>query len=80
MSGKNCDEALDRLYEYIDHELPDDDLSRIGEHLNDCPPCTAELRVNVKIKALVGATAQETAPAELRAKILETIAEARAAG
>jgi len=80
MSGKQCDEALLRLYEYIDRELPADDLSRITDHLNDCPPCSAELRVNVKIKALVGGTTQETAPEELRAKILETIAEARAAG
>ena len=29
MSGKSCDEALDRLYEFIDNELPPEELKGI---------------------------------------------------
>ncbi len=79
MSGKECDEALERLYEFIDRELPDSDLVRIGEHLNDCPPCNEELQVNQKIKDIVSRCPKEAAPDEMRAKILATISEAREA-
>lgn len=75
--GDHCDEALDRLYEFIDQELPPEDLARIGEHLHDCPPCEAEQRINEKIKALVGCCPMEVAPGELRQRILALIESER---
>ena len=77
MSGKACDEALDRLFEFIDHELPDDELKRIGRHLKECPPCEAEHRINEKIKSMVSDCPKEAAPDELRKKVLATLVEAR---
>lgn len=68
-----CEEALDRLFEYIDHELPDEEIRRIGEHLKTCPPCETEHRINEKIKRLVNRSGADTAPDALRARILETI-------
>lgn len=72
-----CEEALDRLFEYIDNELPDDELVRIGEHLKTCPPCEAEHRINEKIKRMVHGAGGEVAPGDLRMKVLATIREAR---
>ena len=77
MSRPECEEALDRLFEYIDHELPEDEVHRIGEHLRSCPPCEAEHKINEKIKKLVNRTGADAAPDALRAKVLQTI---RAAG
>jgi len=77
VAKEQCDEALAKLFEYIDHELPDDELHRIGEHLQDCPPCEAEHRINEKIKALASQCGGECAPEELRERILATIQEAR---
>ncbi len=74
-----CAEALDRLFEYIDNELPEDELIRIGEHLKSCPPCEAEHRINEKIKGMVHATGGEVAPDDLRSRVLSTIREARTA-
>ncbi|WP_062201121.1 mycothiol system anti-sigma-R factor [Demequina salsinemoris] len=74
-----CAEALDRLFEYIDNELPDDELIRIGEHLRSCPPCEAEHRINEKIKGMVHATGGEVAPDDLRSRVLATLREARKA-
>ena len=79
MSGKACEEAIDRLFEFIDNELPADELRRIGEHLEECPPCEAELHINEKIKNVVNQCPREEAPEALRARILTTISQARAA-
>ena len=77
MAKKQCDEALEKLYEYIDHELPDDELLRIGEHLKDCSPCDSELRINEKIKNLASQCGGECAPTDLRERILQTIQQER---
>ncbi|PKQ25457.1 MAG: mycothiol system anti-sigma-R factor [Actinobacteria bacterium HGW-Actinobacteria-4] len=77
MPKKECEEALDRLFEYMDHELPEDQLQRIGAHLKDCPPCEAEHRINEKIKHLVARTGGEVAPEALRDRILVTLQHAR---
>ncbi len=77
MPGRECEEALDRLFEYIDQELPDDDLQSIGKHLKTCPPCEAEHRIKEKIKNLTALSGGEVAPDELRGRILESIRSAR---
>lgn len=79
MAGKACEEAIDRLFEFIDNELPDDELRRIGEHLEECPPCEAELHVNQKIMSIVNKCPKEAAPEQLRSRILATIEQARSA-
>ncbi|MFV0634138.1 mycothiol system anti-sigma-R factor [Demequina sp.] len=73
MPGRECEEALDRLFEYIDDELPQDELRRIGDHLKTCPPCEAEHQIKERIKNLTSLTGGETAPQALREKILASI-------
>ncbi|WP_169816414.1 mycothiol system anti-sigma-R factor [Demequina soli] len=77
MPKPECEEALDRLFEYIDHELPEDEIHLIGEHLKTCPPCEAEHKINEKIKRLVNRTGHDVAPEELRSRILATIRATR---
>lgn len=77
MSGSECEEALDRLFEFIDDELPDDELRRIGAHLKTCPPCEAEHRIKEKIKNLTSQGGGEQAPDQLRERILSSIRSAR---
>ncbi|WP_159448731.1 mycothiol system anti-sigma-R factor [Demequina sp. NBRC 110053] len=76
MPGRECEEALDRLFEYIDDELPQDELRRIGDHLKTCPPCEAEHKIKERIKNLTSRTGGETAPEELRERILASIRSA----
>ncbi len=79
MSGKSCEEALDRLFEFIDNELPPEELRRVGAHLKECTGCDAERKVNERIKSIVASCPKEEAPEELRAKVLQAISEVREA-
>ncbi len=35
----DCKETLDRLYEYLDRELSEEEQVEVQQHLDDCPPC-----------------------------------------
>jgi mycothiol system anti-sigma-R factor len=37
--SEHCQDALDRLYAYLDRELDAEKATEIREHLGDCPPC-----------------------------------------
>lgn len=80
MPGRECGDALDRLFEFIDDELPDEELHRIGEHLKTCPPCEAEHRIKEKIKNLTALSGGDEAPDALRGRILASIRSAREEG
>ncbi|WP_291377539.1 mycothiol system anti-sigma-R factor [Demequina sp.] len=77
MTKRQCQEAVDRLFEFIDGELTDEELLRIGAHLKECPPCEAELRINEKIRLLVSQAHGEKAPHQLRERVLSTLRMAR---
>jgi len=77
MAKHECEEALDRLFEYIDGELTPSELEHVAAHLKECPPCEAEHKLNEKIKTRVAATGGECAPETLKLKVLETLRTAR---
>lgn len=75
----DCAEVLERVYEYLDNELEPMDLQKIREHLDDCGPCLRQYDLDIALKALIRRScACESAPIELRQRILVTISEARA--
>jgi mycothiol system anti-sigma-R factor len=69
----DCASVLEHVYEYIDHEMADDDLATVKQHLDECSPCLAEYGLEQAVKALVHRSCCETAPEELRAKVLSKI-------
>ena len=75
----DCASVLDHVYAYIDHEMADDDLATVKQHLEDCTPCLAEYGLEQAVKALVHRSCCETAPEELRAKVLDKIRQVQAA-
>ena len=55
------------------------DIEKIREHLDDCGPCLEQYDLDVVLKALVRRSCGcESAPIELRERILVTISRARA--
>jgi mycothiol system anti-sigma-R factor len=38
-----CEEVLNRLWEYLDHELTREEAVAVGAHLSDCPGCYPDL-------------------------------------
>ena len=76
-----CSEVLARVYAYLDGEIDDTGLgfAKIREHLDECGPCLREYGLEEAVKRLVQKHCGcDTAPAELRAKILVRIREVRA--
>ena len=69
-----CSEVLARLYSYLDHEIEDQGYDQIREHLDECGPCLREYGLEDAVKRLVHkCCGSETAPSELRAKVLVRI-------
>jgi mycothiol system anti-sigma-R factor len=74
---EDCAQVLDRVYEYLDGELGPVDLDRIREHLDECGPCLRQYDLDVALKALVRRSCRESAPADLRERIMVKITEVR---
>jgi mycothiol system anti-sigma-R factor len=73
----DCAQALARVYEYLDGEMGPTDLERIREHLDDCSPCLRQYDLDIALKALVRRSCQESAPPDLRERIMVKITEVR---
>jgi mycothiol system anti-sigma-R factor len=73
----DCAEVLNQVYTYLDGELSASDLDRIREHLADCSPCLQQYDLDIALKALVRRSCRESAPADLRERILVKITEVR---
>lgn len=71
--GSGCDEALERLFEYLDAELEAPDAERVRAHLDECAPCLEEYDVETVVKNLVRRCCQEEAPSTLRLRIHEQL-------
>ena len=71
--GNNCTDAMERLWEYLDSELPDLDAATVRSHLAECRGCLEEYDVDVVVKHLVKRGCQEVAPDTLRVRIHEQL-------
>jgi mycothiol system anti-sigma-R factor len=67
---KDCSEILERVFFFIDNELPTADYSEIQQHLDECAPCLRKYDLERTVKMLVRRSCAERAPAELREKVL----------
>ena len=67
---KDCTEVLERVFFFIDHELPNADASEIQHHLDECRPCLQKYDLERTVKALVQRSCAEHAPETLRDKVL----------
>ena len=73
-----CEQAQDRLDEYVDGTLPQAELHEVELHLASCPSCTAEERALRRLLARVAALPAEVSPQrDLWPEIANRIAEAR---
>jgi mycothiol system anti-sigma-R factor len=74
----DCGVVLDRIYEYLDHEIDQVDYAKIKQHLDECGPCLREYDLDIALKALVRrCCSHDVAPETLRRRILTRITEAR---
>ena len=67
---KDCSEVLERVFFFIDNELPNADFAEIQEHLDECGPCLQKYDLERTVKSLVQRSCSEHAPETLRDKVL----------
>ena len=58
----HCQEALDKLYAYLDKELDPDSVDLIREHVDDCPPCGGAFAFEEKLLVTIRTGLREEVP------------------
>ncbi len=72
--GVSCEEAAERLFEWLDGELDPDEAAGVGEHLETCARCYPVLVFERSFREAVSRAAEGTdAPESLRASILDAL-------
>ena len=66
----DCSDVLERVFFFIDNELPTADSSLIQQHLEECGPCLQKYDLERTVKFLVQRSCHEHAPEGLRRKVL----------
>jgi mycothiol system anti-sigma-R factor len=69
----DCDQAIHRVYEYLDGELTMWRRRAIARHLDDCPPCAQGFVFEIELRRVVVTKCQEQAPDELRERVARTL-------
>jgi mycothiol system anti-sigma-R factor len=64
-----CEEALRRLFEYLDHELDGTRHAEMEQHLHTCRACYSRAEFERRLKGRLGALGKEQAPPEFQHRI-----------
>lgn len=73
-----CEEALDKLEEYLDSEVGNVDAERLRVHLDECGTCLGEAELERRFRALLRRSCTEVAPETLRIRVRSEITVIRA--
>lgn len=74
MHDLNCQQALERVYEFLDQEITEEQADEIRMHLAACEPCFDEVETRVALKALIKRCCSgERAPDALRLRIVTEV-------
>ena len=67
----DCTECLDKLYAYLDGELPPGEVVKLRSHLDDCGGCDHQFAIEDRFLALIrDCCTEDAAPEELRGRIV----------
>ena len=81
MHATDCAEVRKLVYEFLDQELPADELDRISKHLARCSPCAGVYTFErAYLLVLKRRTTIEAAPADLRERIRAALASRERSG
>ena len=71
----DCDEAIVRIYQYLDGELTVWRRLAISRHLDECPPCAQGFDFEMELRQVVASKCRDEVPPELKRRIAEAIGE-----
>ncbi len=74
----DCNDVLDRVYDYLDGELDEEWCKDIQQHLDECAPCLEQFGLDKVVKQLVARHCGcDPVPEDLRAKVKARIEQVR---
>lgn len=74
-----CDDILERVHQFLDHELDNESADAIRAHLEACEHCMDDVDVAMAVRKLVNRCCRaQQAPPQLRLTILTSITRWRA--
>ena len=66
----NCQEALEKLWQYLDKELDGASSDELQQHLEECRHCFSKAEFEQRLRAMVRRSCcEEQAPPELRERL-----------
>jgi anti-sigma factor (TIGR02949 family) len=65
----DCEEALRRLFEYLDAELHGESQREMEQHLERCRNCFSRVEFEKRLKAHIAEVGREPVPPELEQRI-----------
>lgn len=72
----DCQKAIERLDDYVDRALNEDDIRAIETHLSACPPCAKEFDFERSVIAQIKRrVADVNAPADLKSRVLARLSK-----
>ncbi len=69
----DCADFFERIVYFLDNELDEADCSAVRVHLDSCNPCLEKYDLQRTVKAVVARSCSETAPNELRQRVMMRI-------
>lgn len=79
MTPISCQEALERLYEYLDGELTPESAEEVQHHIEVCDACYPEVKFTTEFRDALhrAARGQPVCPDSLRQKVGQLLKEER---
>jgi anti-sigma factor (TIGR02949 family) len=71
--GIDCEEALRRLFEYLDAELLDESQREMEQHLERCRSCFSRVEFEKELKAYTAELRSAPVPPELELRIRKVL-------
>ena len=68
-----CEQALKRLFEFIDRELPDDERDSVERHLRTCRSCFSRMEFESRLKQRLSTLSSDAVPQKARDRIRDLI-------
>ncbi|HYU39645.1 MAG TPA: mycothiol system anti-sigma-R factor [Acidimicrobiia bacterium] len=69
----DCDEAIVRLYQYLDGELTVWRRQAITRHLDECPPCAEGFDFEIELRQVIASKCRDEVPPALKRRIADAI-------
>lgn len=80
LAACGCEEAINRLFEFLDAEVSDWDRRRIEAHIAGCASCDDAASAERHVRALLRRSCREAAPESLRLRVVAQLVVGRIPG